>query len=128
MKETGPLWYKTMVFRFMTKMTSSSKYVVFQAIGLLSISLFFPVLFISIAAAKKLLFSGVTEEKLIRFSYLEMLHFDALGDTICFIHEKSIAYQTLMYGQWSVAMFCALLAFICVMKNGHYDKKLVKKG
>ena len=46
-----------------------------------------------------------------------MAYIQELDDTICFIHEKTSAYKTLMYGQWSVAMFCASLAFLCVVKN-----------
>jgi len=80
--------------------------------------LFFPVLFISIAAEKETVISEKDlEVPLSKFAYLRMFHLPALGDTVCFIHQQAYAYKTLMYGQWSVAMLCALLAFACVIKN-----------
>ena len=107
-------------FRFIKRLTSGFKYVVIQAAGIILTSLIFPVIFIIIAAAKKVLYPGIADanQTNLKFAYLQMSYVPALDDTICFIHEKAVAFKTLMFGQWSVAMFCALIAFVFVLKNG----------
>ena len=96
--------------RFLSTITSSYKSVIIQAVVLILISLFFPVLFVSIAKSKNSLYSvEIGEENLSssRFAYLQTTYITALDDNVCFIHDKGTAFKTLMYGQWSVAMFFA---------------------
>ena len=108
-----------LIARFFRTLTSNIKYVIFQSGALVLVSFLFPLIFVSIAASKKTLYSGLDElTPMSEFAYLEMIYFPELDDTVCFIQHKSIAFKTLMYGQWSTAMLFALIAFALVIKNG----------
>ena len=113
------------IARFFNTLTSHIKYVIIQSGALVLISLGFPLIFVTIAAIKKTLYSGL--DNLIstsNFAYLQMVYFPELDDTVCFIEFKSNAFKILIYGQWSIAMLLASIAFAMVIKNGFHLKKL----
>ena len=80
------------------------------------VSIFFPILFVSIGSAKsKNIMYGYGNSSL---NYMNGEFISPIGGRVCFLDQAGNAYRTLMYGQWSVAMFVAVVTFFVILKNG----------
>ena len=79
---------------FITILNSKSRYLIIQTVGLVTISLFFPVLFISIAASKNILYSDFESDvPKSKFAYFQMRYLAELEDSSCFLHHATGLYK-----------------------------------
>ena len=96
--------------------TSSMKAVVIEAGFIWGFALFWPILYIIIAASNgRNVLTGREMDH--RFVYSNGDVASLLGDRVCFLMPKTPAWWTLMGFQWSFSMLCVLVTFAFCLKN-----------